>query len=138
MTASGQDSADDTGIAGVVGIGIDAVDIVRFREVLARRDGMVERMFTPGEREYADRANDPTQRYAARFAAKEALMKSLGVGLGAFGFHDAEVQRDDDGRPSLLLRGPAEALRIDRGVSEFHLSLTHTDIIAQAIVIASA
>ena len=120
----------------VIGVGIDAVDVERFRAVLSRRPGIVERMFTIGERAYCELANDPTQRYAARFAAKEALMKSLGVGLGTFGFHDSEVERDSDGRPSLAVCGPAEALRVERGVSNFHLSLTHTDLIAQAIVIA--
>ena len=82
---------------GVVGIGTDLVDLDRFREVLARRPGMVERLFTEGEREYAERRGDPLERYAVRFAAKEAVMKALGVGIGAVGWHDIEVERDDDG-----------------------------------------
>ena len=63
-------------------------------------------------------------------------MKALGVGLGAFGFHDASVERDPSGRPLLRLRGRAAALAGERGVSEWHISLTHTDLTAQAIVIA--
>jgi holo-[acyl-carrier protein] synthase len=75
----------------VIGVGIDAVDVARFRATLQRTPSMRERCFTPGELAYADQRNDPTEPLAARFAAKEALMKALGVGLGAFGFHDVEV-----------------------------------------------
>ena len=67
---------------GIVGVGIDLVDVDRFRTSLQRTPSMRERMFTPGERAYAESATDPTERYAARFAAKEAVMTALGVGLG--------------------------------------------------------
>lgn len=120
----------------VVGVGIDLVDIDRFRVSLERTPSMIERMFTEGERTYALRANDPTERLAARFAAKEAVMKALGVGLGAFGFHDVEVIRADDGRPSLGVYGPAETLARRRGVVGWQLSLTHTGTSAGAIAVA--
>ncbi|HEX4901381.1 MAG TPA: holo-ACP synthase, partial [Acidimicrobiales bacterium] len=113
---------------GIVGVGIDLVDVDRFRTSLQRTPSMRERMFTPGERAYAESANDPIERYAARFAAKEAVMKALGVGLGAFGFHDVEVQRDDGGRPSLVVVGAAELLAVERGVVAWQLSLTHTTL----------
>ena len=121
---------------GIVGVGIDLVDVDRFRTSLQRTPSMRERMFTPGERAYAESANDPTERYAARFAAKEAVMKALGVGLGAFGFHDVEVQRDDGGRPSLVVVGAAELLAVERGVVAWQLSLTHTTLSAGAVVVA--
>ena len=121
---------------GIVGVGIDLVDIERFRTSLERTPSMRERMFTPGERAYAETANDPTERYAARFAAKEAVMKALGVGLGAFGFHDVEVQRADGGRPSLVVIGAAELLAVERGVVAWQLSLTHTALSAGAVVVA--
>ncbi len=97
---------------------------------------MIERMFTEGERTYALAANDPTERFAVRFAAKEAVMKALGVGLGSFGFHDVEVQRDEGGCPSLLVRGSAERLADERGVTDWQISLTHTATTAGAVVLA--
>jgi len=97
---------------------------------------MVERVFTEGERAYALRKNDPTERLAARFAVKEATMKALGVGLGAFKCHDVEVTKARSGEPSLRLSGRAAELSTARGISEWKVSITHSDLIAMAIVIA--
>lgn len=121
---------------GVLGVGIDLVDVERFRVSLHRTPSMRERMFTAGERAYAETANDPAERYAARFAAKEAVMKAMGVGLGAFGFHEVEVLRADGGRPSLRVVGAAELLAVERGVRTWQLSLTHTATSAGAVVVA--
>lgn len=120
----------------IVGIGIDVVDVARMRETLSRTPSLRERCFTPGERAYAERARDPTERLAVRFAAKEAVMKAMGVGLGAFGFHDVEVVRADDGVPSLLISGDAARLADNLGIARWHLSLTHTETTAAAYVIA--
>jgi len=120
----------------VVGVGIDLVDVDRFRTSLTRTPTMIERMFTDGERAYAEAASDPTERYAVRFAAKEAVMKALGVGLGAFGFHDVEVLRAEGGQPSLGVYGPAERLAGERGVLDWQVSLTHTSLSAGAVVVA--
>lgn len=120
----------------MIGIGLDAVDVARFRRVLARRPRLAERLFTEGERTYAARRADPTERLAARFAAKEALLKSLGAGLGAAAFQDIEVVAAPSGAPRLNLRGRAAVLAESRGVVRFELSLTHTHASAQAIVVA--
>jgi phosphopantetheine--protein transferase-like protein len=120
----------------VIGVGIDVVDVDRLRRTLARTPSLVDRLFTPAERAYASRLRDPTERFAARFAAKEAVMKALGVGLGAFAFHDVEVQRATSGAPSLVLRGSADALAADQGVREWKVSLSHTAHVAEAVVIA--
>ena len=120
----------------VCGIGIDAVDISRLRAVLARRPSLAQRVFTDRERAYASRGADPARRLAARFAAKEAALKALGVGLGAADFADLEVVRDDDGRPHLAVCGRAAALAARRGVEHWHLSLTHTDTVAVASAVA--
>ena len=120
----------------MIGIGIDAVEIDRFRRVLARQPGMAARLFTEGERAYGERQRDPAPRLAARFAAKEAVMKALGVGLGAFAFHDVEVVSATSGAPSLVLRGGAAALASERGVLDWRLSLTHTDHLAEAVAVA--
>ena len=122
----------------VVGVGTDLVDLDRFRQAAARTPGILTRYFTEGERAYAERRNDPIERYAARFAAKEAVMKALGVGLGACELAEIEVVRDEDsGAPDLVLHGKAAALAVDRGVTAWHLSLTHTETAAHAIAIAS-
>ena len=83
--------------ADVKGIGIDLVDIERFRRSLERTPSMRDRLFTPIELDYVAPKADPVPSLAARFAAREAVMKALGVGLGAFGFHDVWVERADSG-----------------------------------------
>ena len=122
----------------MIGLGIDAVDIARFRTVLARRPGMAERLFTAGERAYAAGQADPAPSLAARFAAKEAVMKALGVGIGAFRFTDVEVVRLAGGQPSLVVRGAAATLASEQGVGKWFVSLTHTSLVAEAVVAASA
>jgi len=126
----------DLGAGGVRGIGVDAVDVVRFRRVIERRPGIVDRLFTETEQAYAHRSRDPGPRLAVRFAAKEAVLKALGVGVGGAGFRDVEVVRSDSGEPGLALSGRAAALSVGRGVARWHLSLTHTDTIAVATVVA--
>jgi NAD(P)H-hydrate epimerase len=118
------------------GVGIDLVEIDRFRKTLERRPSLIERIFTESERQYALQRNDPTERFAARFAAKEAALKSMGVGIGAADWHDLEVLRDEDGKPSLNVTGRAATLAADLGITRFELSITHTDSLAQAEVIA--
>ena len=120
----------------MIGLGIDAIDIGRFRAVLARRPALAARLFTDDERAYAHRRADPAPSLAARFAAKEAAMKALGVGLGAFGWKDVEVVTSLAGRPSLSVRGAAAALADDQGVEKWQVSLTHTESFAQAVVAA--
>ena len=127
--------ASSSGGAHVSGIGIDAVDIDRFRRVLGRRPTLAERA------DAADRG-DPAQHLAARFAAKEAVMKALGTGIGGFAFHDVEVVRGTgpgpSGAPSLRLSDRAAALAAQRGVLQWHVSLTHTDQLAMAVVLAES
>jgi holo-[acyl-carrier protein] synthase len=119
-----------------VGVGIDAVDVDRFRATLDRRPALRQRLFTEAEQTYADRAADPTERLAARFAAKEATMKALGVGIGAFPFTDVEVVRHHPEAPELVLHRSAAALAERAGVGRWHLSLTHTGSMALASVAA--
>ncbi len=121
---------------GVSGIGIDAVDLERFRALLGRRRGLAGRLFTDAERAYAGAAADPVPRLATRFAAKEAVLKALGLGLGAFRFAEVEVVREGLDAPFLVLHGSATARARRAGVSAWHLSLTHTDLVAVAVVVA--
>jgi holo-[acyl-carrier protein] synthase len=117
-------------------MGVDLVDMERFRQVLQRRPSMSERVFTPGEREYAGSLADPVPSLAARFAAKEAVMKAMGVGLGAFAFHEVEVRRLPSGQPELVLSGAAVRLAAERAVGSWLVSLTHTATAAAAVVLA--
>jgi holo-[acyl-carrier protein] synthase len=121
---------------GVIGIGIDLVDIDRFRASLERTPSMRTRLFTAVELEYVAPKADPIPSLAARFAAREAVMKALGVGLGAFGFHDVWVERAASGVPSLMVTAAAADLASAAGVTTWHLSLTHSDHVAAAYVIA--
>jgi len=120
----------------IVGIGNDLVDLDRFRRVLERRAGLVEKLFTESEREYALRRTDPTERFAVRFAAKEAVLKAMGVGIGAVDWHDIEVRRDEDGQPSVALSGRASTLATQLGIEGWRLTLSHSAIVAQAVVVA--
>jgi holo-[acyl-carrier protein] synthase len=120
----------------VLGVGVDAVDIDRFRRILARRPTVVRRLFTIAEQDYAGRARDPAERLAARFAAKEAALKALGGGIGSAPFSEIEVVRDDQGAPGLALHGDAARLASDRGVERWHLSITHTADLAVASAVA--
>ena len=121
-----------------MGIGTDLVDVDRFRTVLQRRPSVAQRLFTADERSYAQRALDPAARLAARFAAKEATLKALGYGLGGMRMVDIEVVRHGDGRPELVLHGDARSSAATRGVGRWLVSLSHTDHLAQATVVALA
>jgi holo-[acyl-carrier protein] synthase len=123
-------------VTGVVGVGVDAVDVVRFRRVLHRRPRLAERVFTEAEQADAATARDPAEGLAARFAAKEAVMKALGSGLGSFPLRDVEVVRISSGAPSLRLAAGAADLARQRQVSRWHVSLTHTSQVAVAMVVA--
>lgn len=120
----------------IVGMGTDLVDVDRFRLALGRRATLADRIFTRREREYCEGRHDPAESYAARFAAKEAAMKALGVGLGGFDLHDVSVDRADSGAPSLVVTGKAQALADERGVTGWMLSLSHTATTATAVVLA--
>jgi holo-[acyl-carrier protein] synthase len=120
----------------MIGIGTDLVDIDRFRRSLERTPGLRERLFRPGERAYADQWSDPAERYAGRFAAKEATLKALGLGLGGMTMYDIEVVRAGSGAPSLLLHGEAAETAAAAGVTGWLVTISHTDTVAQAVVVA--
>ena len=112
----------------IIGVGIDVVDIERFRASLDRTPGLAERLFTPLE------LSRPLASLAARFAAKEALAKALGA-PGDMRWHDAEVVSEESGRPLLELRGTVLARADDLGATSVHLSLSHDAGIASAVVV---
>ena len=120
----------------IIGIGVDAVDVPRFRVSLARTPSMRTRLFTAEELDYVAPKADPVPSLAARFAAREAVMKAMGLGLGAFGFHEVWVSRAASGEPSLVVTGRAAELAAERGITMWLLTLTHTDTVAVASVVA--
>jgi len=120
----------------MIGLGIDAVDIQRFQRAMARSPRLAQRVFTDAERDMAARRADAAAALAVRFAVREATMKALGVGLGAFDFHDVSLDNAVDGRPSLRVSGRAAELARQRGVTAWHVSLSHTDRLAVAVVAA--
>lgn len=120
----------------VVGVGTDLVDIDRFEAVLLRRPSLAERLFSPVELAYASGLARPAPTLAGRFAVKEAVMKALGVGLGAVDWADISVARLPGGRPELTVGGRAARLAGERGVRSWHVSISHTNTIASAVVVA--
>jgi holo-[acyl-carrier protein] synthase len=120
----------------VIGIGVDLCEVDRMRAALSRTPTLRERLFTEGERAYCDLRRDPTERYAARFAAKEAVLKAMGAGVGACKWREIEVVRADSGAPSVRLHGGARALAEVHGISRWLLTMTHTHQTAEAIAVA--
>ena len=120
----------------MLGAGVDLCEVDRMRRVLARTPGFAARVFTDDEQAYCRARRDPAERFAARFAAKEAVLKAMGVGLGACAFRDIEVVRAESGAPSLALHGAAAELAAARGIARWHVSLSHTSVVAEALVIA--
>lgn len=116
----------------VAGIGVDLVDVGRVASLLARRHGAEERLFTAAEREYCRGFASADERFAARFAAKEAVGKALGTGVLDF----AEIEVTGGGRPGVRLAGRTAAAASERGIGALELSLTHTATHAAAIVVA--
>ncbi|CAL4860754.1 holo-ACP synthase [Microbacterium sp. MM2322] len=115
----------------IIGIGVDLVDIPRFESSIARTPKLMERLFTASEQTLKPRS------LAARYAAKEALIKALG---GSDGVHwtDIEVASEPSGRPVFALSGETAATVAGRGITTVHLSLSHDAGLATAYVIAEA
>jgi holo-[acyl-carrier protein] synthase len=115
----------------IIGIGVDLVDIPRFERSVERTPRLLERLFSPSERAL------PVRSLAARYAAKEALIKALG---GSEGLHwsEIEVTPEESGRPWFTLGGSTAAVVADRGITAIHLSMTHDGGFAVAYVVAEA
>jgi holo-[acyl-carrier protein] synthase len=120
----------------ILGIGTDLFDVDRMRRNLQRDADFAASVFTAAEIEYCGAKRDPAPHYAARFAAKEALVKALADARGEGSFWlDAAVRRRDDGQPVFDLSGRLADLAAGLGVTRLHLSLTHTATLAAAVVV---
>jgi holo-[acyl-carrier protein] synthase len=121
----------------ILGIGIDLLETARMRRALDRSgDRFVSRVFTEAEAAYCRRQRRPEQRFAVRFAAKEAFLKALGTGWsGGISWRDVEVDRKLGGAPRILLAGRAAEIASRKGVERIHLSLTHLAETVAAVVV---
>jgi holo-[acyl-carrier protein] synthase len=121
----------------ILGIGIDQVEVVRIQQLLTDRpEQATRRLFTELEREKCESRQRRDECYAARFAAKEAFVKALGSGLReGMSWTDIEVRTDGNGRPRIVLSGPAEEAFRSRGGGEIFLSFTHEGGQAVAFVV---
>ncbi|MGA2645173.1 MAG: holo-[acyl-carrier-protein] synthase [Candidatus Sulfotelmatobacter sp.] len=122
----------------IVGTGIDIAEVPRIRRSIERfGDRFLQRVYTAGEIQYCDAKANRAERYAARFAAKEAAMKALGTGWNhGVRWRDCEVVRMPGGRPSISFHGRAAEFAAQLGVRNAALSLSHTEeqAIAQVIL----
>lgn len=124
------------------GVGVDMLEIARMERALARRPSFAKRVFTEDERRFCDGCARPAQHYAARIAARGAVLRALGVTpADGVGRHDVSVARDAaTGRPEAVLSGRAAQIAQERGVREVALSLsfTHEVAVANAVAVTDA
>lgn len=121
----------------IYGTGVDIIECSRIQKVMERDLGFKDKIFTPGEIEYCESKNrNKFQHYAARFSAKEAVMKAIGTGW-RFGirFADIEVYHNELGQPFIRLHGKAKELAEQEGFSKIHVSLSHVKELTTATVI---
>ena len=122
----------------IVAVGTDLIEVARVKSALARLGSRFERrIFTESESAYCRRRKRSAESFAARFAAKEAVMKALGTGWRrGVRWVDIEVRRAPGQAPAIALRGAAADHAKRRGIASWHLTITHTAALAQAFVIA--
>jgi holo-[acyl-carrier protein] synthase len=121
----------------IIGIGVDLVECARIQHSLDRfGDRFLRRVFTDGEIDYSMGMKFPARHLPARFAAKEAVSKAFGTGIGkAMGWRDIDVQKKESGEPFLVLSGGADDLAKKRGVTNALITLSHTDNHAVATIV---
>ena len=121
----------------VLGIGVDLVECARIQRSIDRfGDRFLHRIFTDGEIEYSMSMKFPARHLAARFAAKEAVSKAFGTGIGkAMGWRNIDIQKRESGEPFLVFSGTAEAFAAERGVISALITLSHTENYAVACAV---
>ena len=124
----------------VVGIGVDVVECARIQNSLDRfGERFLKRVFTDGEINYSMSMKFPARHLAARFAAKEAVSKAFGTGIGkSMGWRDIDVQKKASGEPFLVLTGGAQTLASERSITNALITLSHTDHHAMAVIVLEA
>jgi holo-[acyl-carrier protein] synthase len=122
----------------VLGVGVDIVETQRIEHSLERfGERFLHRVFTEGEIAYCQAMKFPARHYAARFAAKEAVSKAFGTGIGkAMGWRDIDIHRQGSGQPFVVLAGAAKEFAAGRGIANVWVSLSHTEhhAVATAVI----
>ncbi|MBI4387479.1 MAG: holo-ACP synthase [Candidatus Omnitrophica bacterium] len=119
-------------------IGTDIVSVSRMREAIERQGSrFLNRIFTKGEQDYCSRKKNKYENYAARFAAKEAVIKAKGGGKGRFNFHDIEVKRGTNGKPYIFIGKTARRILGIKPTTQFLLTMAHEREFAVATVAMS-
>ena len=120
----------------ISGIGIDMIETLRVAEKIAKDEGFREYVFSVSEIEYCESKANKAEHFAARFAAKEALLKALGTGFpGGLTLNEIEVRSDDSGKPEFHFSGASENKIKEYGIGNIHLSLSHLKDISCAMVV---
>ena len=121
----------------ILGVGIDIIEVARIASSYERfGEKFLKRILHPNEIAYCLSHKSPAPFLAARFAAKEAISKAFGTGIGAaLGWHDMEVRRKDSGEPYVVLHGKGQALLAGRGARAPLISLSHTQSYAAAVAV---
>ncbi|SJZ34485.1 holo-ACP synthase [Selenihalanaerobacter shriftii] len=122
----------------IYGIGVDIVEVKRIEQSLKKHDERFkEKIFTDGEVDYCLKSNNAAIHFAARFAAKEAIVKALGTGLRNMKWTDIEIIKDELGKPEVKLHDKAKKIAQSLGIKKLLISLSHTDEYAVAQAMAS-
>lgn len=120
----------------IVGTGIDMIEVSRVGEKVAKENGFKSKVFSQNEIRFCESKKNSDQNYAARFAAKEAFLKATGLGLTAgYELHEIEIMNDDLGKPEIKLHGNFAKLALKNEWKKIHLSLSHVQTMACAVVI---
>lgn len=119
----------------IVGIGVDVVEVKRMQEAIGRNPRFVGRVFGAKERAYCEQSVRPYEKYAVRYAAKEAFLKVCGQGIFACTLSDIQVVHDDDGKPTYELSHKALRLLKEKKITQMHLSLSHDGGLATAFAL---
>ena len=120
----------------IIGVGIDIIEVDRVIEKINKNKGFKEKIFSEGEMGFCDSKPNKSENYAARFAAKEAFLKATGLGL-ALGYElaDIEIIHDINGKPTLNLKGDFKTKALQNNWNKIHLSISHLQTVACAVVI---
>ena len=120
----------------IIGIGTDIFEVERIKTKIEKQPSLIEGIFTDNEINYCNQFKNKAQRFAARYAAKEAFLKALGTGWrNGITFKDINIINDDLGKPDIILSGIAKQIADKLGVTTIHLSMSHTKDLANAFVI---
>jgi holo-[acyl-carrier protein] synthase len=120
----------------IIGTGIDIIEVARVAEKVGKENGFKQKIFSLAEISFCESKTNKDEHYAARFAAKEAFLKATGLGLNlGFELYEIEVTGDAAGKPAITLHGNFKVKAAENGWNKIHLSLSHVQAMACAVVI---